>query len=217
MQPTAPILLVFDFDGVIADSSAAVRVAIDRLAVRKGVRSPADAEIRSFTTPQLMRQMRIAWWELPWRAWQAKQIVLAHAGQIRLCPEILAVLRWAKQHGVPLAVASSNSTPVIARFLAQHLAESRFAPILGNLPMFGKQRALRRLGRRHTLIYVGDEVRDVEAARRCGIASIAVTWGKDSAATLQAAGATRLAQSGEALAQHCAALCAQLNQPPELA
>ena len=158
-----------------------------------------------------MRHMHVAWWELPWRVWQVKREVARHAAWLRLRPELLPVLGWAKRAGVPLAVASSNGHRLIVNFFARHLPDSQFAPILGDLPMFGKQRALRRLGRHRTLIYVGDEVRDVQAAQRSGVACIAVTWDKDSAAVLRAAGLTRLAEDGAALRQHCSDLHLHLS------
>ena len=99
-------------------------------------------------------------------------------------PHILPVLAWASQHGVAMAILSSNTEALIAAFLATHLPAARFTRVVGGVSLFAKHRALAKLIRttpaaREPWVYVGDEVRDIRAARRVGIPSLAVTWGKD--------------------------------------
>ena len=58
--------------------------------------------------------------------------------------------------------------------------------------LFGKGRALNNLLIKHRLdpeetIYIGDEVRDIEAAKKAGIKIISVSWGFNSAKLLQKA------------------------------
>ena len=48
--------------------------------------------------------------------------------------------------------------------------------------MFGKEKALKRIMKRHGLakrstVYVGDEPRDITASNKAGIKVIGVTWG----------------------------------------
>ena len=59
----------------------------------------------------------------------------------------------------------------------------------GGLPLFGKERVLRQIIRKNQLnpaqvIYVGDETRDVEAARKTAIRVIAVGWGFNTSQAL---------------------------------
>jgi len=54
--------------------------------------------------------------------------------------------------------------------------------VVGYPKFFGKGKALRRIMRaerleRSDVLYVGDEVRDVEAAKKAGVAVAAATWG----------------------------------------
>jgi phosphoglycolate phosphatase len=54
--------------------------------------------------------------------------------------------------------------------------------VVGSWQLLGKHRPLRRALRRTRLtrrqaLYVGDEVRDITAARRVGMDAAAVTWG----------------------------------------
>ena len=59
---------------------------------------------------------------------------------------------------------------------------NHFAFVRSSAGLFGKSRVLRRVLRERQLtgagvLYIGDEVRDIEAARACGIDTIAVAWG----------------------------------------
>ena len=69
-------------------------------------------------------------------------------------------------------------------------AEKFFAFVVGYPRLFGKGKALRRIVRaehvdRADVLYVGDEVRDIEAARKARVASAAVTWGLHAEAILR--------------------------------
>jgi phosphoglycolate phosphatase len=59
--------------------------------------------------------------------------------------------------------------------------------VYGDARLFGKDRLLRHIQAlgHERLIYVGDETRDIEAAKRAGAKSIAVAWGYNNAAILK--------------------------------
>ena len=56
--------------------------------------------------------------------------------------------------------------------------------------IFGKHTTLKRLIKKYDLvkkevIYIGDEIRDIEACKKAGIECIVVTWGYNSRKALQ--------------------------------
>ncbi len=66
--------------------------------------------------------------------------------------------------------------------------------------LFGKGRALRRIMRAERIrpaqvVYIGDEVRDMEAARSVGVTAVAATWGFQSEDVLRASGPAHVAAS----------------------
>jgi phosphoglycolate phosphatase len=74
---------------------------------------------------------------------------------------------------VRLGVLSSNREDNIRRCLRANGTEGHFAFAVGYPRLFGKAKALRRILRAERVggpdvLYVGDEVRDVEAAERAG-------------------------------------------------
>jgi HAD superfamily hydrolase (TIGR01549 family) len=78
-------------------------------------------------------------------------------------------------------ILSSNSRSNIERFLTRYRLND-FERIDAGASLFGKARRLQRLLKvshmvPSEVIYVGDELRDLEAAREVGATSIAVSWG----------------------------------------
>ena len=88
---------------------------------------------------------------------------------------------------------TSNKEDNVRRCLRANGAEGFFSFVVGYPRLFGKGKALRRIVRagrlgRPEVLYVGDEVRDVEAARTAGVAAAAVTWGFHSESLLRGSG-----------------------------
>jgi phosphoglycolate phosphatase len=127
-----------------------------------------------------------------------------HTESFSLFPGVGEMLERLAGSGVQMAVVSSNSRENVVRILgpgnAGHI--SHFAC---GASLFGKGGKLREVLRRISVrgaeaIYLGDEVRDAEAAARAGIAFGAVTWGLHEARTLAAQKPAHLFTSVRAIA-----------------
>jgi len=110
------------------------------------------------------------------------------------------------KRGMPLYITSSNSTGNILKFLQTHDMDRYFVRVYGNVGLFGKARALRQVLKTNQLrpeqvTYIGDETRDIEAAKHVGIRSVAVTWGFNSAALLKTHEPDALAKTSAELAK----------------
>jgi phosphoglycolate phosphatase len=103
------------------------------------------------------------------------------AERVRLFPGAAEMLASVASAGVTLAVVSSNAETTIRRLLGARLA-ARIAYFGCGASVLGKQRFLRR-ALAHTsvaaarAIKIGDEIRDLDAARAVRIAFGGVTWG----------------------------------------
>lgn len=79
----------------------------------------------------------------------------------------------------------------------------------GWIGLFGKPKALKKIQRRFKLkqecVFVGDEVRDIDAARLAGTKCIAVTWGFNT--SLKKHGPDAIAYTPPELLQAIKALC----------
>lgn len=191
-------LVLFDFDGTLADSLAAGLAIYNRLAPGLGCLPVTDPDAaRRMPGRQFLRHHRIWFWRLPRLVRRFQAAAAADADKLALFPGVAEVLAELHARGVRLGVLSTNREDNIRRCLAANGVENLFGPVVGCPKLFGKGRALRRLVRAAgvpagEVLYVGDEVRDVEAARRAGVTSAAVAWGLHAEDVLRAAGPDHL-------------------------
>ena len=176
--------LLFDFDGTIADSIHPFYELMNRLAPRFG-REPISMEefdlLRDMNAAQIIRHL-----QLPiTRIATAIPLVLGEYRNIvhtlEPCQGIPELLKELSARSISYALLSSNSRDNVNNFLLRHTL-CGFDWVEGTDGILAKHNKLRRQIRKHRLhknllYYIGDESRDVEAARRCGVKSIAVTWG----------------------------------------
>jgi phosphoglycolate phosphatase len=193
MNPASPRLIVFDFDGTLADSRAAGLQIFATIAPRLNLRPLPDPEAaRQLPTRVLLKQLGVPFWKLPRliREYQTEAAKTAH--ELKLFPGIRAMLA-AVAPGRRLGIVSSNREDSIRACLRANDAEAFFAFVVGSPKLFGKARLLRRVLTAERVpateaVYVGDEVRDIEAAKKAGLRNIAVTWGFHAESLLTTAG-----------------------------
>ena len=189
-------LVVFDFDGTLADSFGPAVDILTRIGPALGLKPIADLETaRTTPTRQLLRQMGVRFWHLPRvvRAFQAEAAL--HADELRLHAGVAPMLDQLHAAGHRLGILSSNREDVIRTCLRNHAVEGHFAFVVGYPSLFGKAKALRQILKREgvgrdAVLFVGDELRDLEAGRKVGVATAAVTWGFQREALLTTAGPT---------------------------
>ena len=176
-------LVVFDFDGTLADSLASSVRIFQQIGPGLGLKPFDDlAAARSMPSRKVLKRVGVTFWKLPKvvRAFQAA--VAEHAHELKLHPGVPDALAALHARGTRLGILSSNREDNIRTCLAANGVEPLFAFVVGHPQLFGKARALRRIRRRQKveradMVYVGDETRDVEAAKRAGVGAAAVAWG----------------------------------------
>lgn len=187
--------LLFDFDGTIADSLAAIVAITNRLAPEFGFRQTPLAEVealKGLTARQLIRYSGISVLKIPALLRQLRSELRLQSAAIPPCagmPETLLALH-AQQH--TLGVITSNTPEAVWAFLAAHQLEAYFTSVAGGGTLFRKGKLIVRCLEQQQFdpdqtVYVGDEVRDIDAARFAGVRSVSVTWGFNSRAALAAA------------------------------
>lgn len=178
-----PKLMIFDFDGTLADSFGFFLSVQRTLAERHGFRAVQADEVdaaRRLSTRALLKASGLRSWRVPLVAADFIGLMRA-APPVALFPGIAEVLKTLHAGGTRLAVVSSNSVENVQRALGPELS-ARFARIDGGAHLLGKQRALRGVlrGTGHAAshaVYVGDQVADWDAARAVGLPFAAVAWG----------------------------------------
>ncbi len=175
--------VLWDFDGTLADTFAYMVSAYNTLAARRGLRPIADSEsIRGLSPLAFMRTMGIPIIKVPTLLSSVLTAVRRDMPKVSLFAGMPEVLNFFWQAGCRMSILSSNTRDNILECLRANGVASRFESVLGYRRLFGKGDGIRRFlkGRMkpgERAIYVGDEVRDIVAARKAGVEVAAVTWG----------------------------------------
>jgi phosphoglycolate phosphatase len=177
-------LVIFDFDGTLADSGSWMIRTLNDLAGQFGLRRVSDAEVemlRGRSNTEIVRYLGVPPWKLPRIANEMRKRIAADIEQIKLFAGVGDMLRTLDLGDVQLAIVSSNSEANVRRVLGAENS-ARIDVCDCSAAMFGKAGKLRAVMRRlavapQVTLYIGDETRDIEAARDVSVASGAVTWG----------------------------------------
>lgn len=202
----APRVWLFDFDGTVADTFSHAVHILRRLAPLYGFRSLSDEEIpqaRGMGFRELIKFLEIPKHKVPGILARGRRELHGEITSIGLCPGMPAVLKELHEREHRLAIISSNSRDNIHAFLAAHGLEC-FAHVSTSSKLLGKAREIRQTLKKHGYkkshtIYVGDEIRDIDAAHKADIRCAAVGWGFNNAESLRAAKPDFFAHTAEDL------------------
>ena len=184
--------LVFDFDGVLADSLELFERCVRSACADLGVAGPCDhaAFLRLFDTNMFDGLTGAGVPQAIHRQWMAalRQQLEACAGAYRLWPEAPGVLaRLAERHR--LAIVTSGMAGVVAGVLRRH-GVTVVGDILGSEQGAGKVAKIRAVAAHAggaPVWYVGDTLGDMLEGRAAGARTLAAAWGWHGAARLRPA------------------------------
>ena len=184
--------LLFDFDGTIADSLQLGLKIANNLAPQFGYRSFTEEDIehfRSLTWHKIAREMQIPFYKIPKIVTIAFKEYKRLISELEPCAGIVEMLYELALKEISMALLSSNTVENVHLFLTNHQIDS-FLWIEGTSGILNKAKDIKKRLKKHQIpsnavIYIGDEVRDIEAAHKCGLKSIAATWGFHTADFLE--------------------------------
>jgi phosphoglycolate phosphatase len=188
-------LVIFDFDGTLADSLTWFRTELGDLVDKHGL-PPIDGEraeaLRDLTPKQIMSELNIPAWKIPFLAADVRARAAENVDKIHLFDGIRAMIRDLSAQGITLAVVSSNGETAVRAVLGEDLCQ-HFRIFACGAALFGKASVFRKVIKKAgttpaRTLSIGDEVRDIEAARETGCVAAAVNWGFATEAVLQAQG-----------------------------
>ena len=206
-------LAIFDLDGTLVDSFPWFLRTINDVADRFGFRRVVHEDVerlRHASTREILDFLEVPLWRLPAIARHARRLKAEAAAEISLFDGAEAMLRALADNGVQLALVTSDNEANARQKLGD--AASLFSHFDCAASLFGKPAKFRRVIRRAGVdpsraIAIGDEARDIEAARNVGIACGAVMWGYAAPAALRALGPDhtfeRMDEIAEVLRRDC--------------
>jgi phosphoglycolate phosphatase len=176
-------LIIFDLDGTLVDSFPWFLTTANGVAREYGFRQVAADEIeplRRAGAREILRRLDVPLWKLPAIARRMRALKREQLEAISLFPGVPAMLRTLHDAGLTLTLVSSDSEDNARRQLGD--CASLFSHFACGASIFGKPAKFKTIIRRARVmptqtIAIGDEVRDIEAARAAGIACGVATWG----------------------------------------
>jgi len=186
--------IIFDSDGTIADTRSML-VVLNAVMSEEFGRKPLSKneidELRKLTVPQALRKLHIPARLVPKLLVRAPQIMQQRISKLKPYNGMVEVINeLSKIDGLILGILSSNTRGNVNTFLVNHKLKDKFNFVSTGVALFGKQVKIKQALRRHKIkpedsLYVGDEVRDVEAAKKVPMRMIAVPWGLNHATLLK--------------------------------
>ncbi|MBU1175027.1 MAG: HAD hydrolase-like protein [Alphaproteobacteria bacterium] len=185
--------VILDFDGTLADSAPWFKGVVNTLAERFSFSKVDEDEyerLRGEDSLTILRAVGVPIWKIPRISRYVHRLVAKQADQILLFDGVDALLRNLSERGVTIAMVSSNTKANVKRILGDENS-ARFTYFGCGASVFGKatkfRRALRALKADPArTIAIGDEERDISAAREAGIAAGSVSWGYATPSILKA-------------------------------
>lgn len=185
-------LVLFDFDGTLADSFPWFASNFNDLADRYRLPRMGRAELeelRRYDAYQLSRKYKISLWKMAVIGEHLKKLMSRQIDQVRLVEGMQGVIDALAQHGVMMAVVSSNAEENVRRVLGAANA-AKMTVFACGVSLSGKKgkflQILKKAGvEPDEAISIGDEVRDLKSSRQAKITFGAVGWGYTHPDTLR--------------------------------
>lgn len=204
-------VLIFDFDGTIADTYHYIVRISNMLAPEFNyslIRPDEVDELRGKTVKEVIRYLKVPILKIPALVARGKKEFLKDISQVQPAQGLSDVLHELKRCGIRMGILSSNTAVNIAQFLESHKLAEVFDFIHSTFMIWSKNISIRKILmtenlRADEVVYVGDEVRDILAARKAGVRCASVTWGYNSTVPLEAHEPDYLFSRPDELLQFC--------------
>ncbi len=185
--------VIFDFDGTLADTEEANFVIYQKLAEKYNLRNITMDELghlKKMNAKDVMAYVELKKRYLPFILKKGKSLLTQDIKNIRLCkPDIFHIIKQLKEMGIKTAIITTNSKANVTLFLEAHNVVDTF-DLIASATMFGKESKMKRIVKKEKLnirefLYVGDEIRDIIAAKNAGMDIASVGWGYNTIESLK--------------------------------
>lgn len=187
-----PKVIIFDFDGTLADTFDIGRAILNALADEFDYRKvkPDEVEkVRDMRAPQVLKYLGIRPTKLSKISRRAGEELSLRIEGVKPLRGIASVVRELHERGFRVGILTSNTQENVSIFLRNHDLEI-FDFIRCSSKLMGKAREVKAIRKefklsRPEILLVGDETRDVEAAHKAGVAIAAIAGGYNSRSALE--------------------------------
>ena len=185
-------VIIFDFDGTIADSWDSFVAIVNRLSGEFGYQPVEGVELEelaNLSSQEIIKRAKIARIKIPCILRRVKKELNKEIEGLKPIPGIATYLLELRLQGYQLGIITSNIKDNVVAFLKKNQLDSLFDFIYSGTTLFGKHKVINRVLKKNgfqpdEVIYIGDETRDISAAKKSKVQVIAVSWGFNSPSIL---------------------------------
>lgn len=171
------MLLIFDFDGTICDGTAHVIDLVNQaLAINKVSPPVTIRELRSRGLKGILSSRNLTVEDLGKSNVHIRRSLASRIPEMTSFPRLPETLTALAAHH-QLGIITSNLSENVQKFLELNHMADVFDFVESEDDVFGKHT---KITAKKADFYIGDETRDIDAARRAGVKIISVTWGFES-------------------------------------
>ena len=196
MADSSKPLLIFDFDGTLANTLETGIEIFNDLAEQYGLREVTFDEVRELrklNTRALLDHLGISRLMAVKLGAHIRKLLHERMDEVEMIRGTQQAVVDLHRAGFRLGVLSSNSADNVRLFLKRFGLLDCFSFVEAGVSLFGKpQRILNVLKKEKVdpslVMYVGDETRDMEAARKSRVSGLAVCWGANGREAMETEG-----------------------------
>lgn len=178
------LVIIFDFNGTIADTMNSTKDIMNKLSDDFGFKKVKDVDLdglKGKESKEVFKEIGIPLIKLPRVLKKVRTVLNEEIEKIKPIKGMRKVLHRLKKNGYKLGILSSSLKATVGKFLKNNNL-NLFDFIYSESNIFNKAKKIDVLLKEKKLnpkyvFYIGDETRDIEAAKKAGVKTIAVSWG----------------------------------------
>ena len=177
-------IIIFDFDGTLADTQLMAMRCYNQLADAFGSKKVdlnSIETIRAMTGKEILKHLNLSLFRLPFLGKKMHPLVKEGLKQVDPFNGVKEMLDSLTDKGIICGIVSSNNDIIIQETL-DRWGWSMMQFVQGGARAFGKHKYIQRLAKKlnvslDDIVYIGDEDRDIQCAKKAGVQAVAVSWG----------------------------------------
>jgi phosphoglycolate phosphatase len=181
-------LVLFDFDGTIADTLFAGINIVNRNAHKVGIEKIKVEDIKDLkklTLVEFCKKFNIPMYKIPYFLRHITSMLNKDIDKVPFFKGMDKVIEELYNKKYTIGILSSNTEENINKFLKAKNIKKYFSFVVSYSQVFGKSFAIKKISKNKgfflsEIIYIGDEIRDINATKKIKIPIIAVSWGYNS-------------------------------------
>ncbi|MDF1753683.1 MAG: HAD-IA family hydrolase [Verrucomicrobiales bacterium] len=185
MSEAVKPLLIFDFDGTLANTIDTGIGIYNEISSDYGLEpftSEDIVELRKLNIRAVLSRIGISKITAIKIATRIRKEIHDRMDEVEIFPGAAEAVSALHEAGFRMGILSSNSTDNIRDFIKRFNLSHCFEFIEAGVSLFGKSNRINQVLKKQkvaasNVLYIGDETRDMEAARKSEVCAVAVCWG----------------------------------------